>query len=150
VAVFEEYKSNGWPLGPSHRLTYREFDPLPKFEDGRVVPDPDARPYRHVIAFAHRADDPAAITGERLVREPGRRQQELYGLTGGGRPSVGKDLREGVQTTPHRIPVPGDLVRQAQILRDSPPAGTAPKPAAAPQANVNRPPSPGTSRSKDR
>lgn len=150
VPVFEEYKTNGWPLGPSHRVTFREFDPLPRVEDGRVVPDPDARPYRHVIAFVHRADDPAAITGERLGREVGQRQPELHGLTGGGRPSVGKDLRAGIQTTPHRIPVPGDLLRQAQILRDSPPAGTGPKPAPAPQANVNRPSAPGTSKSKDR
>lgn len=32
VPVFEEYKDNGWPMGPSHRMTYREFDPLPKVE----------------------------------------------------------------------------------------------------------------------
>lgn len=51
VAVFDEYKDNGWPLAPSHRLTYREFDPLPKVEGGRVVVDPDAQPYREVVAF---------------------------------------------------------------------------------------------------
>jgi len=149
VPVFDEYKDNGWPLGPSHRLTYREFDPLPRVEDGRVVADPDARPYRHVVAFEHRADDPAAITGERLGRTRGLLEPELHGLGGGARPSVGPQ-REGSPTTPHRIPVPGDLLKQAQILRDSPPAGTAPKPAAAPQANVNRQPGPGPSRSKDR
>ncbi|TCC33539.1 hypothetical protein [Kribbella sindirgiensis] len=149
VPVFEEYKDSGWPLGPSHRLTYREFDPLPRVEDGRVVADPDAQPYRHVVAFAHRADDPAAITGQRLGRTRGLLDPELHGLGAGERPSIGPQ-RDGAPTTPHRIPVPGDLLKQAQILRDSPPAGTKPRPTAAPQANVNRPPGPGTSKSKDR
>jgi hypothetical protein len=149
VAVFDEYKDNGWPLGPSHRLTYREFDPLPKVEDGRVVADPDARPYRHVIAFAHRADDPAAITGQRLGRSRGLLEPGLYGVGGGVRPSVGPQ-REGAPTTPHRIPVPGDLLKQAQILRDSPPAGTAPKPPSAPQANVNPASGAGPSKSQER
>ncbi|TDO69670.1 hypothetical protein EV651_101715 [Kribbella sp. VKM Ac-2571] len=149
VPVFDEYKDDGWPLGPSHRLTYREFDPLPRVEDGRVVADPDAQPYRHVVAFVHRADDPAAVTGDRLGRTRGLLEPELHGLGGGERPSVGPQ-REGAPTTPHRIPVPGDLLKAAQILRDSPPAGTAPKPAAAPQANVSRPSAPGTSKSKDR
>ncbi|GAA3088829.1 hypothetical protein [Kribbella aluminosa] len=71
--------------------------------------------------------------------------RDLQGLAGGGRPDIGPQ-REGVQTTPQRLPVPGDLLKQAQILRDSPPAGTAPKPSSAPQANVNRPPGPGASR----
>ena len=46
VPVFDEYKSNGWPLGPSHRMTYREFEPLPRVEGDRVVTDPADRPYR--------------------------------------------------------------------------------------------------------
>lgn len=111
--------------------------------------DPDAKPYRKVIAFGHRSEDLAATAGVRLARSRGLPVQELHGLTGGGRPAIGKDLRD-VQTTPHRMPVPPDLIRQAAILRDSPPAGTAPKPAGAPEANVNRPPGAGTSRSKDR
>jgi hypothetical protein len=149
VPVFDEYKDNGRPLGPSHRLTYREFDPLPRVEDGRVVAGPDARPYRHVVAFVHRGDDPAAVTGDRLGRTRGLLQPELHGLGGGERPSVGPQ-REGAPTTPHRIPVPGDLLKVAQILRDSPPAGTAPRPASAPEANVNRAPGPGASKSKER
>jgi hypothetical protein len=44
--------------------------------------------------------------------------------------------------------MPQDVLHQ--ILRDSPPAGTAPKPASAPEANVNRLPGPGNSKSKDR
>jgi hypothetical protein len=150
VPVVAEFTPGGFPRGASHRLIYREFEPLPTVQDGRVVQDPDAKPYRHVIAFGHRSDDPAAVAGERLGRSRGEPDRELYGLTGGGRPAIGPDRREGVQTTPHRIPVPGDLLKVAQILRDSPPAGTAPRPASAPEANVNRAPGPGASKSKER
>jgi hypothetical protein len=123
VPVVPEFTPGGFPRGPSHRLIYREFDPLPTVRDGRVVHDPNARPYRHVVAFGHRSHDPAAIAGRRLGRERGKPERDLHGVSGGGRPSVGKDLR-GRQTTPHRIPVPSDLIRQAAILRDSPPAGS--------------------------
>jgi hypothetical protein len=149
VPVFEEYKDNGWPMGPSHRMTYREFDPLPKVEGGKVVPDTEARPFRHVVAFAHRSEDPAAITGERLGREQGRPDRALYGLTGGGRPSVGP-RRDAGQTTPHRTQVPPDLLHAARLLSGSPPAGTAPRPEPAPRANVNRARGPGTGRSEER
>ena len=76
-------------------------------------------------------------------------QRDLHGLSGGGRPGVGP-LRDGVQTTPHRVPVPLELIRQAAILRDSPPAGTRPAPEAAPVADVNRPSGPGRSQSQER
>ncbi|MGY4771760.1 hypothetical protein ACXC9Q_33065 [Kribbella sp. CWNU-51] len=94
VPVVNEFTPGGFPRGPSHRLTYREFEPLPRVEDGRVVNDPDAMAYRQVVAFAHRRDDPAAITGQRLGRERGMPQREFHGLTGGGRPEVGRQ-REG-------------------------------------------------------
>lgn len=149
VPVFDEYKDNGWPMGPSHRMTYREFEPLPKVEGGRVVPDPEAQAFRHVVAFVHRSEDPAAVTGERLGRERGRPDRALYGLSGGGRPSVGPRQESG-QTTPHRIQVPPDLLQAARMLSGSPPAGSGPKPGSAPQANVNRSPGPGASRSKER
>jgi hypothetical protein len=149
VPVFREYTERGRPLGPSHRLIYREFEPLPKVEDGRVVPDPNAHAYRQAVAFVHRGDDPAAVAGKRLGRERGRLQPELHGLTGGGRPSVGPDRREGIQTTPHRIPVPPDLIRQAAILRDSPPP-TARPPAGTPTASGPRPTNPGQARERDR
>src|SRR6266545_66755 len=71
VPVFDERTARGERLGPSHRVTYREFEPLPKVEDGRVVSDPSALPFRHVVAFEHRASDPAARTGERLGRSRG-------------------------------------------------------------------------------
>ncbi|HEY3558540.1 MAG TPA: hypothetical protein VGL05_13805 [Kribbella sp.] len=149
VPVDREFTPGGHERGPSHRLVYREFDALPKVEGGRVVPDPNTQAYRQPIAFAHRSKDPADVAGKRLGRTVGMPSHDLHGLVGGGRPSTGKDLRD-LKTTPHRIPVPGDLLKQAQILRDSPAAGTKPKPESAPQANVNRPAGPGASRSKER
>jgi hypothetical protein len=149
VPVDREFTQGGFERGPSHRLVYREFDPLPAIQDDRVVQDPNAQAYRQPIAFAHRSKDPADVAGRRLGRTLGKPSRELHGLVGGGRPTIGPQ-REGLQTTPHRLPVPGDLLRQAQILRDSPPAGTAPTPASAPQANVNRPRGPGPSKSKER
>lgn len=149
VPVFEEYKDNGWPLGPSHRVIYREFDPLPKVEDGRVVTDPNARPFRQIVVFAHRADDPASIAGDRLGRARGLLEPTLRGLDDQERPSVGPQ-RDGMPTTPHRLPVPPDLLHAARLLSGSPPAGSAPRPASSPQANVNRPSAPGTSKSTER
>ncbi|GAA0606103.1 hypothetical protein HPO96_01955 [Kribbella sandramycini] len=147
VPVVAEWTSHGRPLGPSHRLVYREFEPLPTVEGGRVVHDPAATPYRHAVAFAHRADDPASIAGERLGRQRSVLDRDLYGLTGGGRPSVGPDGREGAQTTPHRIPVPGDLLRQAAILRDSPPPTPRP-PGGEPGAAARHPGGPGQQRER--
>lgn len=146
VDVFDEGGTSERPR-PSHRLVYREFDPPAQVVDGRVVRDPNAMPIRQIVAFNHRSMDPAAIAGERLGRERGKAEASLHGLTGGGRPDVGPQ-RPGVQTTPHRLPVPQDVLHQ--ILRDSPPAGTKPAPSAAPQAQVNRPDGPGRSQSRDR
>ncbi len=123
VPVFDEYKHDGSRLGPSHRVTYREFDPLPKVENGRVVPDPSALPYRHVVAFEHRADDPAAVTGNRLGRTRGFPMRDLQGL-GGGRPSVGPQ-RAGARTTPNRVPAPPDLIKTAALLKANAPAADA-------------------------
>jgi hypothetical protein len=149
VPVMREFTPGGFPRGPSHRLIYREFDPLPTVRDGQVVSDPVAKSYRQVISFGHRSEDPAAIAGERLGRERGMPQRELHGLTGGGRPDVGPQ-RQGVQTTPHRIPVPPDLIRQAAILRDSPPAGRSGAPKSTPEAPAKRPDRPGQAQSKER
>ena len=146
VEVFAEGGTRERPR-PSHRLVYREFEPLPKVVDGRVVRDPNALPVRQIVAFNHRSMDPAAIAGERLGRERGKAESSLHGLTGGGRPDVGPQ-RPGVQTTPHRLPMPEDVLHQ--ILRDSPPAGSQPAPTAVPQAKVMRPDGPGQSQSQER
>jgi len=150
VPVVERTR-NGRPMGPSHRMTYREFSPLPTVEDGRVVVDPDALPYRQVVAFEFRGatPDPAAVTGQRLGRNRGMPERDLHGVTGGGRPSVGPQ-QQGVQTTPHRIPVPPDLIKQAAILRDSPPAGTTGAPKNPPDAAAKRPDGPGKAQSQER
>jgi hypothetical protein len=150
VPVFQESNDRGRPMGPSHRLIYREFEPMPTVEDGRVVSDPNALPYRQVVAFDHRSKDPAAIAGERLGRVRGMPERDLHGIAGGGRPSVGPQ-QQGVQTTPHRVPVPPDLIRQAAILRDSPPAGARAAPrTGAGEAPAKRPDGPGQSQSQER
>ncbi|MEV5962709.1 hypothetical protein AB0L70_13150 [Kribbella sp. NPDC051952] len=146
VDVFDEGGTRDRPR-PSHRLVYREFEPPQKVENGRVVKDPNARPIRQIVAFNHRADEPAAIAGQRLGRERGRQESSLHGIAGGGRPDVGPQ-RPGAQTTPHRLPVPQDVLHQ--ILRDSPPAGTRPAPQSAPQAKVNRPEGAGKEQSQER
>lgn len=128
-------------------MVYREFDPPPKIEDGRVVPDPDALPVRQIIAFNHRSTDPAAIAGERLGRARGKAEESLHGLVGGGRPSVGPQ-RQGEPTTPIRGPLPQDVLQQ--ILRDSPPVGSARRPGGAPEVSARRPPGPGSAKSKER
>jgi hypothetical protein len=113
-------------IGPSHRLIYREFEnPFPKVVDGRVVPDENAIPFRQVVAFEHRAatPDPASVAGQRLNRTRG---MDATGLTriGGGAPSGGPQ-RAGEPTTPHRIPMPRDLMDAARVLHGNAPASGA-------------------------
>jgi hypothetical protein len=149
VPVFDERTARGERLGPSHRVTYREFEPLPKVEDGRVVSDPSALPFRHVVAFEHRASDPAARTGERLARSRGLPVRDLAGL-GGGRPSVGPQ-RPGVRTTPNRIPVPRDLLDAARQLSGTAPAADAVRaPNAAGDAAARRTQGPARGPQRDR
>ncbi|MBP2356889.1 hypothetical protein JOF29_007999 [Kribbella aluminosa] len=69
VPVDREFTPGGYERGPSHRLVYREFDPLPTMEDGRVVPDPNAQAYRQPITFAHRSHDPADSAGQRRTSQ---------------------------------------------------------------------------------
>lgn len=149
VPVVAETTPGGFPRGPSHRLVYREFDPIPTVQDGRVVPNPAAKPFRHVVAFGHRKEDPASVAAMRLGRTRGLLEPGLRGLDEQERPSIGPQ-RDGVPTTPQRLPLPPDLLQAARMLSGSPPAGTAARPAEAPQPNINRPPSPGTSKSKER
>jgi hypothetical protein len=70
VPVTREFTPGGHERGPSHRLIYREFQPLDRVEDGRVVRDPNAKAYRQAVAFAHRstAGGAWARAGEGAVR----------------------------------------------------------------------------------
>ncbi|GAA2789432.1 hypothetical protein [Kribbella solani] len=148
IEVFDEYRGHK-RLGASHRLTYQEFDPLPPAEGSRAVEEPNALPYRYVVAFVHRAADPAAVTGRRVGRARGYPLAELRGVTGARRPSVGPPGKDE-QITPERVPVPSDLLRLARILRDGPPAGTGPQSAGAPEATINRPDGSGAGRGSER
>ncbi|MGW7685857.1 hypothetical protein ACWGID_34250 [Kribbella sp. NPDC054772] len=65
VDVFDEGGTAECPR-PSHRLVYREFEPLPKIENGRVVRDPNAQTGRA-------ATDPPRQPAGRYGATPGRR-----------------------------------------------------------------------------
>jgi hypothetical protein len=134
-------------VGPSHRLIYREFEnPFPQVVDGRVVKDENAKPFRQIVAFEYRAasPDPASVAGRRLDRTRGI---DATGLTriGGGRPSGGPQ-RAGEPTTPHRIPMPPELMNAARMLHGTAPAGRATQVSnAANQTAANRTAVPGQS-----
>lgn len=62
VPVVQEYGANNYPLGPSHRLTYREFEGT----------SADPTPVREAIAFEPRAGGrPFQVTADRLDRPVG-------------------------------------------------------------------------------
>jgi hypothetical protein len=86
-------------LGPSHRLTYREFEA----EDGGL-------PYRELVSFAPRQGNRAfIIAAERLGRKFGTRATELTGLPE-QRPTAGPQAH-AVPTGPIRQPLPPDLAK---------------------------------------
>jgi hypothetical protein len=122
VPVHREFRPGGYERGESHRLVYREFDPLPTVKDGRVVPNPDALPFRQVLAFDHRQDNPADIAGQRLGRTPGVRAPELRGLET-RLPSVGPQA--GARLDPPRLPLPPDLLQAARMMQGTAPAAGA-------------------------
>ena len=121
VPVFRRRDRDGNDRSPSHRMTYREFDAMPRMSrgaDGELTRGPDALPFRHVVAFERRDahPDPASVTGQRLGRQRGIPVRDLAGL-GGGRPDVGPQ-RPGAQTTPNRITVPADMMTAARFAQD--------------------------------
>ena len=71
VPVDREFTPGGFERGPSHRLIYREFDPLPVIKGDRVVQDPNAQPYRQPIAFTHRLERSRRHSGEALGPDTG-------------------------------------------------------------------------------
>ncbi|MEV0287222.1 hypothetical protein AB0H36_24150 [Kribbella sp. NPDC050820] len=94
-------------LGPSHRLVYREFEPV----DGGL-------PYREVVSFEPRGDDrPFDVAASRLGRNAGVRRQTVYATTATSR------------AAPIRQPLPPDL-RQAlsTAFAGVPPSGSAAAP----------------------
>lgn len=113
VPVVQEYNRRGRPLGPSHRMIYREYDSLP----GRTLP------VRQVIAFAPRADgQPFGSAGKELDRPRGAELDELEGFLN-TRPAVGPDRDPDRQTTPPRLPATPDVMAAMATRITTAPAG---------------------------
>lgn len=108
VPVVQEYNSRGRPLGPSHRMIYREYA-LPGWE----------RPVREVISFAPRADGlPFKLAGDDLDRPIGMELDDLEGVENTP-PAVGRETSRSA--TPVRTaPSPDVAAALATRLRRSP------------------------------
>lgn len=132
LPVVEELNRRGQPMGPSHRLTYREFN----------GPSPDHLPVRQVLAFEPRKDGrPFEVTATRLDRTRGTPLAELDTLPN-VEPAVGPDKDPARPIAPIRRPLPPDLAQAMKGLEgNSPASGAATPPTAAPQrpTNHNRP-----------
>ncbi|GAB3923268.1 hypothetical protein GCM10011575_00840 [Microlunatus endophyticus] len=99
VELVREYAKSGRRLGPSHRLIYREFEPV----------EGDQRPIRQIIAFEHRKNGkPFKVAAERLGRDKGVADPRLVGLPT-TRPAVGQHKDPNRPISPHRMPLPPDL-----------------------------------------
>jgi len=100
VEVLEEYSPTGKRLPPSHRMIYREFEPI----------GDDPRPVRQIIAFEHRKDGlPFTVAAQRLGRLQGFAAPELADLANVA-PATGRKKDPDRPVPPYRLPLPPDLV----------------------------------------
>lgn len=122
LPVVEEFSRRGNPMGPSHRLTYREFD----------GPTPADDPVRQVIAFEPRKDGEAfTVTADRLGRSRGVPLDQLEPLP----PRPLEVDPEAVR--PPRQPLPAELAAAIKALGGQRPATEAVN---TPPADQERPP----------
>jgi hypothetical protein len=132
VPVVEEFNSRGRPMGPSHRVVYREYDGTAE----------DPRPVRQAVAYEPRKDGrPFTVAAERLQRREGVSLEELADVQN-VEPMVGpgKDPRRPVG--PIRRPLPPDLEGAMRAATNPTPAHTAASPPRQPpeaSKNVNGP-----------
>ena len=111
VAVFSEYTRSGKPMGPSHRMIYREYEP----------PRDDPRPVREVLAFEHRRGGlPYAIAASAIGRQKGRAVDSLKHLPA-PRPAIGPSKDPDRPITPPRLPLPTDLAAALATSSRRPP-----------------------------
>jgi hypothetical protein len=129
LPVVQEFNRRKRPMGPSHRLTYREFD-------GLTTAD---LPVRQIIAFEPRKNGrPFDVTARRLGRTKGVALSELDSLPN-VRPAVGpnKDARRLV--SPVRMPLPPDIAQAMKTLDGlSPASGAATAPVRVQTPSVQR------------
>lgn len=118
VSVLKEYSRNRRPLGPSHRLIYREFEPTAD----------DPRPIRQIVAFEHRKDGlPFKVAAERLGRAEGSADPSLAALPN-TRPAIGKHKDPDRPITPYRMPLPPDLAAALATAQTALPTRTHARP----------------------
>jgi len=102
-------------MGPSHRLTYREFD-------GLSASDP---PVRQIIAFEPRKDGrPFDVAARRLGRSKGAPLSELDHLPE-VRPATGPDKDAARPISPVRMPLPPDIAQALKACDGLSPASAA-------------------------
>lgn len=111
VPVIQEYNRRGRPLGPSHRMIYREYDP-PRAPD---------LPVREIVAFAPRADGQSFGTaGDELNRTRGAELETLEGFLN-TKPALGPDKDPGRAVSPPRLrPTPDIAAAIATRISGSP------------------------------
>ncbi|MET9276097.1 hypothetical protein [Kribbella sp. NPDC003557] len=139
IPVVQEFNRRGRPMGPSHRLTYREFE----------GPSESHLPVRQVIAFAPRKDSEIFTqTAIRLGRTRGVALDELDHLPT-VRPAVGPGKEADRPIAPPRLPLPPDLTQALKALEGlPPPTTTTPKATTERRTTRHQPPSRGPSQSK--
>ncbi|MFF0341886.1 hypothetical protein [Kribbella sp. NPDC004875] len=116
VPVVEEFNRRGRPMGPSHRVTYREFEGSSE----------SSLPVRQVIAFAPRKDGEIFdVTANRLGRSKGVGLEELDHLPT-VRPAVGPGKEAGRPVAPPRMPLTPELAQAFKALEGLPPPTSSP------------------------
>jgi hypothetical protein len=118
LPVVAEFNRRGRPMGPSHRLTYREFE-------GPIAGD---LPIRQPIAFEPRKDGrPFEVTAGRLGRTRGVPMSELQNLPNVA-PAMGEAKDASRPVAPARQALPADLAQAMKGLEGLPPAAGAATP----------------------
>lgn len=139
IPVVAEFSRRGRPMGPSHRLTYREFE----------GPSGSHLPIRQVVAFAPRKDGEIFdVTANRLGRSKGVALDELDHLPT-VRPAVGPGKEADRPVAPPRMPLPPDLVQAFKAMEGlAPPTSNASQSTDHTPATQYRPPNRGPSQSR--
>jgi hypothetical protein len=106
LPVVQEFNRRGRQMGPSHRLTYREFE----------GPTPGDLPIRQPIAFEPRKDGrPFEVTAGRLGRTRGVPMSELQSLPNVA-PAIGEAKDASRPAGPARQALPADLAQAMKGL----------------------------------
>lgn len=106
LALVQELKRDGTPRGASHRIIYREFEPLAG----------DSRPIRELVGFGRRAGGAVFDqTATELERRRGVAVDSLQDLENVV-PAVGANKNPGRPISPVRLPLPPDVAIAVQAI----------------------------------